>query len=90
MTRIIVPTGTLIGRELVSLTQQIIGASQAVNRLKAQADAITTNGASPALLESSTESLMPTGTGSTIYTGIGTIKTQLDALATLVATIDQG
>jgi hypothetical protein len=33
---------------------------------------------------------MPTGTGSTIYTGIGTIKTHLDALAMLVATVDQG
>jgi hypothetical protein len=90
MARILLPTSTLIGRELISLTQQIIGASQAVTRLKAQVDVITASGATPALLESSTEALVPTGQGSAIYTGIGQIKTALDGLASLVATIDQG
>jgi prefoldin subunit 5 len=85
MSRIIIPTTTLVGRKLISITQQIEGVSQDVTRLKAIVDAIgSTN------LETSAEALIPTGQGATIYAGIGQIKTALDGLASLVAVIDQG
>jgi hypothetical protein len=90
MARIILPTNTLIGRELLSLTQQIIGASQAVNRLKAQVEIITVNGTAPTQLESSAEAQIPAAMGLAIYNGITQIKTALDGLASLVAAIDQG
>lgn len=77
-------------RELLGLTNQVIAASQLVNRLKGIADQITNSGAAPANLETSTEALVPVGTGSTLYSGIGQIKTALDGLATLVSAIDQG
>jgi prefoldin subunit 5 len=85
MTRIIIPTTTLVGRKLISITQQIEGVSADVTRLKAIVDAIGS-----ANLETSTEALIPTGQGATIYAGIGQIKTALDGLASLVAVIDQG
>ncbi len=91
MARIMLPTGPLMSRELILLTQQIISAQQLAARLKAQIDALTTNGTNTALLESPTgEAQYPTGTGSTIYSGIGQIKTALDGLSALVAVIDQG
>lgn len=85
MSRIIVPTGTLVGQKLMILNAQIVAASQAATRLKAIVDQIGS-----ANLESSPESLMPTGSGATIYAGIGQIKTALDGLASLVSVIDQG
>ena len=84
MARIIVPTSTLVGRKLISIVQQIEDVSADVTRLKAIVDAIGSGN-----LESSTESLMPTGQGTTIYNGIVQIKTALDGLASLVAVIDQ-
>lgn len=85
MARIIVPLNTLVGKKLINITQQIVNLSDDVTRLKSIVDAI-----GQANLESSTESLMPTGQGAGIYAGIGQIKTAIDTLATLVATIDQG
>jgi len=89
MSRIIVPANTLVGRELLSLTNQIIACSQIALRLQATKNAII-GGGSATLLESSVESQMPAGTGATISTGIDSIVTSLNGLASLVATIDQG
>ncbi len=84
MLRIILPN-TLVGRKLAVITQQIQDVSNNTTRLKAIVDAIgSTN------LETSGESSMPTGTGTTVYNGIVQIKTALDGLAALVAVIDQG
>ena len=90
MSRILLPTNTLVGRKLLSLNAQIIQASQDATRLKAIVDQITANGANTTLLESSAESNVPAGAGSTVYAGIGQIKTALDGLASLVSVIDQG
>lgn len=85
MARILLPTTTLVGQKLLSITQQIINASEDINRLKAIVDQIGSDN-----LESSAESQMPAGTGATIYGGIGQIKTALDGLSSLVSVIDRG
>jgi hypothetical protein len=85
MSRILIPTTTLVGQKLLSITQQVINASEDINRLKAIVDQIGS-----ANLESSAESLCPTGTGATVYAGIGQIKTALDGLSSLVSVIDRG
>ena len=85
MSRILVPTNTLVGQKLISITQQIVGLSNDVTRLKAIVDQIGS-----ANLESSAESQMPAGSGTTVYNGIVQIKTALDGLASLVSVIDRG
>lgn len=85
MPRILVPLDTLVGQKLTSITQQIIGVSEDVNRLKAIVDQIGSGN-----MESSAESKMPAGSGATVYLGIGQIKTALDGLASLVSVIDRG
>lgn len=91
MSRIIIPTNTLVGRKLLELTTEIIDVSQRASRLKAIVDQITANGATPANLETPTgEAQMPANQGATIYAGIASIKTALDGLAGTVSVIDQG
>ena len=85
MARIIVPTNTLVGRKLLSIAQQIEGVTNDTTRLLAIVNAIGS-----ANLETSTEALMPTGSGTTIYNGLGQINTALQGLASLVSVIDQG
>jgi uncharacterized phage infection (PIP) family protein YhgE len=85
MSRIIVPVNTLVGRKLTALNNLIIQASDDASRLKAIVDQIGSGN-----LESSAESNMPAGSGTTIYNGIAQIKTALDGLASLVSVIDQG
>lgn len=88
MARIIIP-GTRGGASLLALTNEIIYAKNHIDRLKAMADQTTNAGASPALLEASTEWSIPAGQGAAIYNGLGQIQTALQGLATLLAAIDQ-
>lgn len=90
MARIIVPANTLVGRKLLSLTQQIVQATQDAARLQAIMNQITANGATPANLESSTEANMPAGSGAAISTGLAGIVTALNGLSATVSAIDQG
>lgn len=90
MSRIIVPTNTLVGRKLISLNNAIIQVSQDAARLKAITDQITNNGAQAVNLESSPESSMPAGSGATLNSGISQIVTALNGLSSLVSVIDQG
>jgi hypothetical protein len=86
MSRILIPTTTLVGQKLLSISQQIVGLSNDVNRLKSITDAIGT-----ANLElANGEAQIPTGQGATVAAGIAQIKTAVDGLASLVATIDRG
>ena len=89
MARIILPTGTLVGRKLLNLNAQIIQASQDASRLKSIVDRITTTGANCAALESG-EACLPANSGAAVYAGIAQIKLALDGLASLVSAIDQG
>lgn len=90
MARIQVPTDTLVGRNLIQLAAQVVAASQSATRLKNITDQITNNGAQKAQLETWPESKMPVGTANAIYAGIDQIKTALDGLSVLLASIDVG
>ena len=85
MARIILPVNTLVGRSLLGIAQQIINLHQEVLRLQAIKNAIGSNN-----LETSTEALIPVGSGNAIASGINQIETAMSGLSSLVATIDQG
>lgn len=90
MARIILNTGTLVGRKLISLNQQLIDADAECRRLLAIVNQITNAGTQKANLETSPESLTPVGSGTAIYNGIVSIQTSLTSLADLISAIDQG
>jgi len=89
MARIIVPSNTPVGVAMLLLASLLIQNKARVDRLMAVVDQITNAGANKALLESSTEALIPAGQGITIYNGVQSIQTQLAALAATLSAIDQ-
>ena len=89
MARIVLPASH-VGNSLTSLANQVNQATEYCARLLAVVNVITANGANTVNLESSAESLMPAGSGATIYAGLTQINTALAGLAATMAVIDQG
>lgn len=85
MARIILIADTLVGKNLLRVTQQIISLQQDAVRLQAVKNAIGAGN-----LESSEEAKIPAGSGAAISTGIDQIVTAMSGLSALVATIDRG
>lgn len=90
MTRIILPTTTLVGHKLLEIVGAVVDISERINRLKNIVDQITTNGSDLASLENSAESKVPAGVGPNIYAGINQIQTAINGLIALTSAIDQG
>jgi hypothetical protein len=91
MTRILLPTSSLIGRQVIVCVQQFIGLQQDLTRLQRQLDAITAGGTNTVALEDPAgECRTPVGTGATIYNGVVSMKAAIDGLNTTLANLDQG
>lgn len=90
MARILLSTGTLVGRRMLSITAQVIQLTGDISRIKAIVDQITAGGLTPALLESSLEGGVPAGQGAAVYAGIQSLQAAVAGLAVLVAELDQG
>ncbi len=94
MSRILLPTGTQVGRTMIALTSTLISLSQQVGRLKLVCDQITAGGVTPELMEIGQDvngdALLPIGTGATLYSNIQSIKSSLDGMLAMLATMDRG
>lgn len=76
-------TTTIGGRLLEEAVSDLILARQKFQRLLGLANACTSGGGQQVLLESDPTWMVPSGTGSTIYTEIVDITTNLSALTSL-------
>ena len=88
MARILLPTNTLVGRGGISIIQQLINVRQHATRLKEQMDAIV--GATPVLLETDQDGLVPAGQGLATYNDFASLKATLDGLLAITAKYDRG
>jgi hypothetical protein len=88
MARILLPTNTLIGKTGISVIQQVIGARQTIQRMTEQMDAIV--GATPALLESDSDAMVPAGQGTAVYNDFVSLKATLDGVLFILAKYDRG
>jgi hypothetical protein len=88
MSRIFLPTNTLIGKAGLVTIQQLMNARQTVQRMKEQMDAIV--GADPTLLETDPEALVPAGQGTTVYNDFASLRASLDGLLFILAKYDRG
>ena len=88
MARVLLPVDTLIGRTGLSVIQQVIGARQTVQRMAEKMDAIV--GATPVLLETDPDAMVPAGQGVTVYNDFVSLKATLDGMLFILAKYDRG
>lgn len=94
-TRISYGTSLVVGGKLVAdAVKNIIAAREAINRAVAIANSVTSNGASTANLEGSSEFNVGTGQGAAFYTALGWLKDGLNGMNLLaqdkIADVDPG
>jgi hypothetical protein len=76
-------TSTIGGKLLAEAISDLILTRQKIVRLKGLADACTSGGAQQVLLETDPTWLVPSGTGTVVYTDISDLAANLAALTSL-------
>lgn len=95
MARTLIPTNTLVGRNVISSVQQIIAVRDQLIRTKAIMDQITTNGTVLTALDSSAEALNgknAAGDGAVMYAAVTDVINKLTSttVSAFVSGFDQG
>lgn len=82
-------TTTIGGTLLAEAAAQLVDVRLKFRRLKQLADAVSSGGGQPVLLESDPTFALPSGTGSNVYTHIADLSATLESM-TQLADLDMG
>lgn len=91
MARIVYQPASIGGKLLATAVDHISQAQYLIGRAKSMADAASAGGATPAMLEGGTEFGVGSGAGSTFYTALQALRTNVNTVtAASIADLDMG
>jgi hypothetical protein len=92
MARTLIPATTLVGRNIISSVQQIVGVRDQLIRVKGIMDQITANGTDLSALDTDVSSNLGAGNGAVAYAAVNDVIQKLSStsVSAFVTGFDQG